>query len=112
MNQKVQKRLEQLIEQGEVLLNTVIQKPSEFMGSIEVFTGNGSDVFTQWKHSSKKVLKGLSEDDYHSFLEGEKYKHFDSQPDALRRLVAILKASLDDLNYEILGCVDTFSLKK
>ena len=47
MNQKVQKRLEQLIEQGEVLLNTVIQKPSEFMGSIEVFTGNGSDVFTQ-----------------------------------------------------------------
>lgn len=102
MNQKVKKRLEQLIEQGVNLLNTVIQKPSEMLGSIEVFADNGSDLFTQWKHSSRKVLKGLSEDDYHSFVEGEKYKNFDSKPDALRRLVAILKASLDDLNYEIL----------
>ena len=102
MNQKVQKRLEQLIEQGGVLLSTVIQKPSEILGSIEVFADNGSDLFTQWKHSSRKVLKGLSEDDYHSFVEGEKYRTLESSPEALKRLVSILKASLDDLNYEIL----------
>ena len=102
MNQKVQKRLEQLIAQGEDLLNTVIERPSELMGTIQVFSGNGSDVFTQWKHSSRKVLKGLSEDDYNSFVDGEKYRTLESQPEALRRLVSILKASLDDLNYEIL----------
>ena len=102
MNQKVQKRLEQLIEQGGVLLSTVIQKPSEILGSIEVFADNGSDLFTQWKHSSRKVLKCLSEDDYHSFVDGEKYRTLESSPEALKRLVSILKASLDDLNYEIL----------
>lgn len=102
MNQKVKGRLEQLITQGENLLETVIQKPSEFLGTIEVFSGNGSESFTQWKHSSRKVLKGLSEDDYHSFLEAEKYRTLESHPEALRRLVSILRASLDDLNYEIL----------
>ena len=46
MNQKVQKRLEQLIEQGGVLLSTVIQKPSEILGSIEVFADDGRTVMT------------------------------------------------------------------
>lgn len=102
MSQKAQSRLAQLIKTGEDLLTTVILKPSQILGTIEVFSGNGSDIFTQWKHSSKKILKGLSEDDYNSFIEAEKYKTLESQPEVLRRLVSILRASLDDLNYEVL----------
>lgn len=102
MDQKVQLRLEHLIKQGESLLETVIRKPSQMLGSVEVFSGNGSDDFSQWKHSSKKVLKGLSEDDYHGFIDAEKPMTLESNPEVLRRLISILRASLDDLKFEIL----------
>lgn len=101
-SEKLQRRLEQLISQGENLLTSVIRKPSEFFGFIDAFSGNGSELFTQWKHSSKKVLKLVSEDDYHSFVTAEKPITMESSPEVLKRLVAILRASLDDLNYEIL----------
>ena len=101
-SEKLQRRLEQLINQGEDLLKTAVERISNYMGVYLVFPDNGSELFVQWKHSSKKVLKLVSEDDYNGFTLAEKPYTMESNPNVLKRLVSILKASLDDLNYEIL----------
>ena len=102
MSQKLQKRLEQLIQQAEQILDLTVEKPSEFLGTIKVFKDNGDDLYVQWIVNSKNILKlaGGGEDSIHyeSFLRLEKPQTFESKSSVLKRLVSILRACLDDLN--------------
>lgn len=102
MSQKLQKRLEQLIQQAEQILDLTVEKPSEFLGTIKVFKDNGDDLYVQWIVNSKNILKlaGGGEDSIHyeSFLQLEKPQTFESKSSVLKRLVSILRACLDDLN--------------
>jgi len=102
MSQKLQKRLEQLIQQAEQILDLTVEKPSEFLGTIKVFKDNGNDLYVQWIVNSKNILKLASggEDSIHyeSFLQLEKPQTFESKSSVLKRLVSILRACLDDLN--------------
>lgn len=102
MSQRLQKRLEQLIQQAEQILDLTVEKPSEFLGTIKVFKDNGDDLYVQWIVNSKNILKlaGGGEDSIHyeSFLQLEKPQTFESKSSVLKRLVSILRACLDDLN--------------
>lgn len=106
MNQNLQKRLEQLINQGVDILSRTITK-QDALGIVRDFLkDDGPELFNQWKLSSKKVLKLISVEDYNAFIKAEKPVGYDCQPNILKRLLPILKASLDDLS---LGIVDTNS---
>ncbi|HFF8041993.1 TPA: hypothetical protein ACGE6F_003523, partial [Acinetobacter baumannii] len=72
MSQKLQTRLEQLINQGEDILSRTITK-QDALGIVRDFLSDeGPERFNQWILSSKKVLKLISEEDYNSFLKAEK----------------------------------------
>ena len=102
MSQKFQTRLEQLINQGEDILSRTITK-QDALGIVRDFLSDeGPERFSQWILSSKKVLKLISEEDYNSFLKAEKPIGYDSQPNILKRLIPILRASLDDLSIGII----------
>lgn len=106
MNHILQRRLEQLINQGNDLLSKTITK-QDALGIVRDFLdGDGPELFIQWKLSSRKLLKSISIEDYDSFLKAEKPIGYDNLPNILKRLIPILKASLDDLS---LGVIDTNS---
>lgn len=109
MSQKFQKRLEHLINQGEnILAQTIIKQDA--LGIVrDYLSDDGPELFSQWKLSSKKVLKLISEEDYNYFLKAEKPIGFDSQPNILKRLIPILRASLDDLS---IGIIDSNTSKE
>lgn len=102
MSQKLQKRLEQLIQQAEHIIALTVLQPSEMLGTIEVFKDNGNDLYVQWIVQSKNILKLASggEDTVHyeTFIKLEKPHAFESKSSVLKRLVNVLRASLDDLN--------------
>lgn len=102
MSQKLQKRLEQLIQQAEQILELTVEKPSEYLGTIMVFKDNGNDLYIQWILNSKNILRlaGGGDDSiyYESFIKLEKPQPFESKSSILSRLVSILRACLDDLN--------------
>ncbi|EHU1439446.1 hypothetical protein A0118_RS04460 [Acinetobacter baumannii] len=102
MNQDLKNRIVHLIEKGEDILKLTTLKYIEPWGNREVLGENGSELFLQWKISCKKVLKQISEIDYESFISSEKSSSIDTQPRILKRLLAVLRASLDDLNSNIL----------
>lgn len=102
MSQDLKNRIEHLIEKGEDILSLATIKYVEIWGEREVLGGDGSDLFHQWKISCKKALKQISEIDYESFISSEKASAIDTQPRILKRLLAVLRASLDDLNSNIL----------
>lgn len=109
MNQNLKERLGQLINQGVDILSRIITK-QDAMGIVRDFLkDDGPEQFNQWKLSSKKVLKLISDEDYNAFIKAEKPIGYDSQPNILKRLIPILKASLDDLS---LGIVDSNSSTK
>lgn len=101
MNQHLKERIEHLIKKGEEILNLTTTRFVEHFGSREVLGANGSELFLAWKISSKKALKQINEIDYDSFIKYEKSTAIDTQPRILKRLLAVLKASLDDLNSNI-----------
>lgn len=102
MSQKLQKRLEQLIQQAEQILDLTIEKRSEYLGTIKVFKDNGDDLYVQWIVNAKNILKlaggGKDSIHYETFIQLEKPNQFDSKPSILKRLINVLKACLDDLN--------------
>lgn len=102
MSQKLQRRLEQLIQQAEHIVGLTVLQPSDMLGTIEVFKDNGNDLYVQWIVQSKNILKLASggEDTIHyeTFIELEKPRTFESKSSVLKRLVNVLIASLDDLN--------------
>lgn len=103
MNQDLLKtRLEQLIDQAQNILKKTTIK-SEFDTVRSYFTEDGQSLFDAWKNSSKKLLKSISDQDYNSFIALEKPRLMDEQPKMLKRLIPILKSSLDDLNEGVLG---------
>lgn len=111
MDQNLQKRLEQLINQGGEILRLAAPKKDALGIIVDRLTGDGPEQFNQWKLSCKKVLKRISEEDYNSFISTEKPIGYDCHPNMLKRLIPILKASLDDLNFGIMDS-NSFTAKQ
>ena len=102
MNQTAeQRRLEQLINRGKSILEMAVVKQSQLGITLNIFDGDGPELFTQWKLSCRKLLKSISEEDYISFVDAERHRGMEPAPIVLKRLMSILKASLDDLNHQI-----------
>ncbi|EJB8497260.1 DUF4145 domain-containing protein [Acinetobacter baumannii] len=106
MNQKIQKRLEYLINQGEEISVQSYENTNGFMN----FSQEAKDLYTQWLVSSKSLLKLICDDKkaihYELFLSAENKVHsFETPPLILKRLISILKATLDDMNS---GCLTSY----
>lgn len=59
MDQNLQKRLEQLINQGGEILRLAAPKKDALGIIVDRLTGDGPEQFNQWKLSCKKVLKRI-----------------------------------------------------
>jgi len=106
MNQKIQKRLEYLINQGEEISVQSYENTNGFMN----FSQEANDLYTQWLVSSKSLLKLICDDKkaihYELFIAAENKVHsFETPPLILKRLISILKATFDDMNS---GCLTSY----
>lgn len=106
MSQKFQIRLEHLINQGKQISDDSYENTNGYMN----FSQESKDLYIQWVVSSKSLLKLISDDKkaihYELFLSAEnKVHHMETQPLILKRLISILRATLDDINS---GCLTSF----
>jgi hypothetical protein len=106
MNQKIQKRLEYLINQGEEISVQSYGNTNGFMN----FSQEAKDLYTQWLVSSKSLLKLICDDKkaihYELFLSAENKVHsVETPPLILKRLLSILRATFDDMNS---GCLTSY----
>ncbi|EZQ02130.1 DUF4145 domain-containing protein [Acinetobacter sp. Ver3] len=106
MSQKFQTRLEHLISQGEQISAQSYQNTNGYMS----FSQESKDLYVQWIFSSKSLLKLISDNKKAIHFElfdsaGKKTHSMETDPLVLRRLISILRATLDDINS---GCLISF----
>lgn len=100
MSQKILNRYEELIKEANLIQSFSGKEGDGFGGSYKVLRGEGKEKYREWKVKTKNLLRlscGENSVHYKDYVEAEKPISYDSDPDALMRLIPILKAACDDL---------------
>ena len=100
MSQKILNRYEELINEASFIQSFSSEESDGFGGTYKVLRGEGKEKYREWKVKTKNLLRlscGENSVHYKDYVEAEKPIGYDTDPDALMRLIPILKAACDDL---------------
>jgi len=100
MSQKIFNRYDELITEANVIKSFGKIESDGYGGSYKVLGGEGEEKYREWKVKTKNLLRlscGENSVHYKEYIEAERPVAYDNDPDALMRLIPILKAAYDDL---------------
>jgi len=100
MSQKILNRYEELIKEANFIQSFSGTEGDGYGGTYKVLRGEGEEKYREWRVKTKNLLRlscGENSVHYKEYVEAEKPMAYDNDPDALMRLIPILKAAYDDL---------------
>lgn len=100
MSQKIFNRYEELMKEANFIQSFSGRESDGYGGAYKVLVGEGKEKYREWRVKTKNLVRlscGENSVHYKEYVEAEKPITYDSEPDALMRLIPILKAAYDDL---------------